>query len=233
MRVLARRPLLQSPRRVLAVLALRQNQQHGTPLARGEQAFQELHGSRVRPVQILQRYHDGPLGREPLEEHLNDLERPVLERFGGQLAEPDGRLRLEREPEQRREVRRQLLCSLSAQPFQLPAHGDPRPQLGSSTPTPSQPRRSSRNGQYGSDSPYETHLPSSHSPSKASWSSCSRRLLPIPASPVTKRMPPAPARRPASASSPAASSRSRPCIPVVAPSSPRSFAEPGLTTATS
>src|SRR5262245_37390526 len=100
---------------------------------------------------------------------------------------------------------------------------------GSSSGTPSHSRSTSRYGQYGRDSPYETQRPSSQSgapcgdsaPSKRVRSSPLSLLLPIPASPVMKRTPPVPPST-ASAASPArASCSSRPTNGVSTPSKPR------------
>src|SRR3954468_24649426 len=96
---------------------------------------------------------------------------------------------------------------------------------GSSAPAPiHSPRRRSRNGQYGSDSPYETQRPSSQqlpSRSASSRSSFRRRVLPIPASPATTSTPPRPARSASSASRPRPSSRERPTSRVSTPGKPR------------
>src|SRR3954467_6034272 len=96
---------------------------------------------------------------------------------------------------------------------------------GSSAPAPiHSPRRRSRNGQYGSDSPYETQRPSSQllpSRSASARNSLRGRVFPIPASPATTSTPPRPAPSASSASRPRPSSRERPTSRVSTPGKPR------------
>ena len=229
-RELAGHLLLHAPRRVVALQPGRQDQQERRGLRVGEQPLEQLQRRRVGPVQVLEHDRHRAVLREPRDQLADDLERPILQRFGRELGETFRGVGLERQPQQRRQVRRDLGRASAEEPLDHPAERDADPQLR----LVRERRRSRHAGGRGTASTASTRRttrigPRATAPGRAegrrasnrSCSSASSRVLPIPGSPVTSRMPPVPARTPSTTSRPAASSRSRPISRACTPSRPR------------
>jgi len=81
-------------------------------------------------VQILKRKRERTIRREPVDELDHHLERAVLERFRRELGETRSSLGIEREPEQRAEVRVTYSRPFAKEPFEVPAQRYPGTQLG-------------------------------------------------------------------------------------------------------
>lgn len=127
---LARSELSYVPGGVIALFALGDDEQDGCPLADREQPLDELHRRRVCPVEVLQQDDERAIPGERCQELLDDLERAVLQRFGRELREPCGDVRLGRDTEERAEVRIHLglTCAeqLSERALERDAHAELR-----------------------------------------------------------------------------------------------------------
>ena len=128
-RELAGDVLLHAPPRVIALQPGRQDQQERHGLGVREQPLEQLQRRRVGPVQVLEHDGHGPVLRETRDQLADDLERPILQRLGRELRETFGRIGLERQPEQGRQVRRELGRARAERPLDHPAERDADPQL--------------------------------------------------------------------------------------------------------
>ena len=152
-RQLARRRLLHRQAMVVALRPRREDQKERVVLGVDRQQPQELKRGRVRPVEVLERDDDGAVDRQARRQRAHHLERAVLERLGRELGEAGLDVGLQREAEQRAEVRVDLGGAFGEQLVDVSAERHPHPQLRLVGQTPSHERRRSRNGQYGIDSP--------------------------------------------------------------------------------
>ena len=71
----------------------------------------------------------GPSCVETRDQLTDDLERPILQRFGRELREAFRRVGFQRQPQQRRQVRRELGRARAERPLDHPAERDADPQL--------------------------------------------------------------------------------------------------------
>ncbi len=131
MRDLAGRELVDPPRRVIAFRPLRDDQQHRRVFGERDERLGELHRCRVGPVEVLEQDEDRAVLGETRQERCDDLERPVLERLGGELGQPGLGVGLEGQIEQRAQVRVDLGCPLAEEGLEVTAEGDPHAQLRS------------------------------------------------------------------------------------------------------
>ena len=108
------RMLAQRPRRVVALRPLREHEQdRGAPRSRPSSrsaSCSEVGSAQCRSSSAT---HDRAVLGQPREQLADDLERAVLQRLGRELGEARARLGLEREPEQRAEVRVDLVGARS------------------------------------------------------------------------------------------------------------------------
>jgi len=130
-RDLAGRELVDPPRRVIAFRPLRDDQQHRRVFGERDERLGELHRCRVGPVEVLEQDEDRAVLGETRQERCDDLERPVLERLGGELGQPGLGVGLEGQIEQRAQVRVDLGCPLAEEGLEVTAEGDPHAQLRS------------------------------------------------------------------------------------------------------
>ena len=129
-RQLAAHVLLQPPRAVVALGPRGDDEQQGRRVGVAGQPLQELERRGVGPVQVLDRDRDGAVGGEAREQGAHHLERAVLEGLGRELREAGLDVGLQREPEQRAEVRVDVGRALAEQLVDLPAERDAHPELG-------------------------------------------------------------------------------------------------------
>ena len=80
-------------------------------------------------MEVFDRDGDRPILREPAKELFDDLEGAVLKRLRRELCEPRDGVGLEREAEQRAEVRVELARPLGEEPFDAPAKSDTDAEL--------------------------------------------------------------------------------------------------------
>src|SRR5579864_660455 len=114
------------------MVALRPEREHehdGSVLREAQQLLEQQDGGRVCPVQVLDRDHERRLLRQSCEETADDLERPPLQRFRRQLRNACGCVVLERQPEQRPEIRVRLVGVAHEQLLEPPAQADTHAQL--------------------------------------------------------------------------------------------------------
>ncbi len=96
----------------------------------GKEPLDELDGSGVGPVKIFDRDHHRPVVGEPLEQHPDNLERPILEGFRRELDQASGRIGLEGETEHRAEVRIRLERAIREQLLEAATQRYAHAQLG-------------------------------------------------------------------------------------------------------
>ena len=109
------------PRGQVPLAALGHCDQERRALGEPEQPLGELHRSRIRPVQVLERQRERTVCREPADELDHDLERAVLERLRREFGQPRSGLDVEREPEQRAEIRVPRSRLLTVEVLEIPA----------------------------------------------------------------------------------------------------------------
>ena len=105
---------------MVALAPLRDHEQDGCLLADRDQPLDELDRGRVRPVEVFDRDGDRPILREPAEELFDDFEGAVLKRLRRELRKARDRIGLDRETEQRAEVRVDLCRALGEERFDAP-----------------------------------------------------------------------------------------------------------------
>ena len=114
---------------MIGIGALRHDEEDGRLLGQPEQALEQEQRGRVDPVDVLDGDDHRPLGGEQLQELLDDLERPVLERLRRELGEPRAGVGLERQTEDAPEVGIQLARALARQTIDGAPEEQPRAQL--------------------------------------------------------------------------------------------------------
>jgi hypothetical protein len=115
---------------VVALGAKREDEQDVRPLGQPEELLEKRDRGGVRPVKILDRDDERRRVGESGEQLADDFERPPLQRFRRQLGRARGGVGLEREVEQRAEVRVELVGALREELVEPPAQADPHAQLG-------------------------------------------------------------------------------------------------------
>ena len=128
-RHLARGQLADAPRRVIALVALDDDEQHGCALADREQALDELHGRHVGPVEVVEEDDERAVLSERREELLDDLERPVLQRLRREVREARRDLGLGVEAEERAQIRVDLELALAEEIGDGAPEADAHPEL--------------------------------------------------------------------------------------------------------
>jgi hypothetical protein len=94
---------------MVAFRAERDHEQNGRLLRETEQLLEQENRRRIAPVQVLDADDERRLLGNPGEQLADDLERPPLKRFRRELRGARGGIALERQVEQRSEVRVELV----------------------------------------------------------------------------------------------------------------------------
>ena len=126
-RILAQRQLAQAPGCVVALVPLGDHEQDRSLLGEAEELLAQLHRGRVGPMQVLERHHDRPVGGKAAQNGRDDLEGLVLERLRGELGQLRRGVRLERQAEERAQVRVDLVAALREESVDVTPQRDPQP----------------------------------------------------------------------------------------------------------
>jgi hypothetical protein len=107
----------------------RDGEQDGGLLRHRQQAFDQLYGRGVRPVEVLEGDHEWTVLRQAFEEVADDFERPVLKGLGRQLGEARCRIGLHGQTEHGAQVWVDLQRSGAEQSVHVAAQGDADSEL--------------------------------------------------------------------------------------------------------